>query len=53
MDTGGQSCFLHSQIMQSYGFLQLMLLYSAFVELPWSLYSTFVLEEAHGFNKQV
>ncbi|GBO39898.1 CAAX prenyl protease 1, partial [Araneus ventricosus] len=22
------------------------------IDLPWSLYSTFVIEERHGFNKQ-
>ena len=25
---------------------------STIIDLPWSLYSTFVLEEKHGFNKQ-
>ena len=28
-------------------------MYSEIVGLPWSVYSTFVLEEKHGFNKQV
>ena len=27
--------------------------YSTVTSLPWSLYSTFVIEERHGFNKQV
>ena len=28
-------------------------IYSTITSLPWSLYSTFVIEEKHGFNKQV
>lgn len=27
--------------------------FSTITSLPWSLYYTFVLEEKHGFNKQV
>lgn len=29
-----------------------MQLSSTITELPWNLYSTFVVEERHGFNKQ-
>ena len=31
----------------------LAMLFSTITDLPWSLYSTFVIEEKHGFNKQV
>lgn len=34
-------------------FVGLLLVYSKLTELPWSIYSTFVVEERHGFNKQV
>ncbi|RUS81798.1 hypothetical protein EGW08_010435 [Elysia chlorotica] len=40
------------EILQSISFLLLSMLYSTVTGLPWSLYSTFVLEEKHGFNKQ-
>ncbi|XP_051502708.1 CAAX prenyl protease 1 homolog [Myxocyprinus asiaticus] len=40
------------EISQSLGFLMLATLFSAFTGLPWSLYSTFVIEEKHGFNQQ-
>lgn len=40
------------EITQSVVFLVVMLMYSEIVGLPWSVYSTFVLEEKHGFNKQ-
>ncbi|XP_062863298.1 CAAX prenyl protease 1 homolog [Trichomycterus rosablanca] len=40
------------EISQSLVFLILGTLFSAFTGLPWSLYSTFVIEEKHGFNKQ-
>ncbi|XP_033635825.1 CAAX prenyl protease 1 homolog [Asterias rubens] len=40
------------QIVQSLAFLLLTSVYGTFVGLPWTLYSTFVLEEKHGFNKQ-
>ena len=39
--------------MQTVVFLLLVLTYSTIVDIPWSVYSTFVLEEKHGFNKQV
>ncbi|XP_064408138.1 CAAX prenyl protease 1 homolog isoform X2 [Latimeria chalumnae] len=41
------------QISQSLAFLLLATLFSAVTGLPWSLYSTFVIEEKHGFNQQV
>lgn len=40
------------EISQSLVFLMLATLFSAFTGLPWSLYSTFVIEEKHGFNQQ-
>ncbi|CAI8045276.1 CAAX prenyl protease 1 homolog [Geodia barretti] len=33
-------------------FVELLLLYSTLTGLPWSIYSTFFLEDRHGFNKQ-
>ena len=41
------------QIIQSLVFMLLAMLFSTITDLPWSLYSTFVIEEKHGFNKQV
>lgn len=41
------------QILQSVVFLFLSEVYSAITGFPWTLYFTFVLEERHGFNKQV
>lgn len=29
------------------------IVYSTITGLPWNIYFTFVLEEKHGFNKQV
>jgi len=34
-------------------FMILGTIFSTITSLPWSLYSTFVIEERHGFNKQV
>ncbi|KAK3696104.1 hypothetical protein RRG08_061879 [Elysia crispata] len=42
----------NGEILQSLTFLFVSMLYSTVTGLPWSLYSTFVLEEKHGFNKQ-
>ena len=39
------------EIIQSMVFLFLGSLYGLVTGLPWSLYSTFVVEEKHGFNK--
>uniref|UniRef100_A0A671QMM5 CAAX prenyl protease n=1 Tax=Sinocyclocheilus anshuiensis TaxID=1608454 RepID=A0A671QMM5_9TELE len=41
------------EISQSLVFLMLATLFSALTGLPWSLYSTFVIEEKHGFNQQI
>ncbi|XP_064617777.1 CAAX prenyl protease 1 homolog [Liolophura sinensis] len=40
------------EILQSVSFLFLASIYTTISSLPWSLYSTFVVEEKHGFNKQ-
>ncbi|XP_050393950.1 CAAX prenyl protease 1 homolog [Patella vulgata] len=40
------------EITQSIVFTLLATLFSVVTSLPWSLYSTFVIEEKHGFNKQ-
>ncbi|XP_032402292.1 LOW QUALITY PROTEIN: CAAX prenyl protease 1 homolog [Xiphophorus hellerii] len=40
------------EITQSLVFLSLATLFGAVTGLPWSLYSTFVIEEKHGFNQQ-
>ena len=41
------------QVKQTVVFLLMALTYSSIIELPWGVYMTFVLEERHGFNKQV
>ena len=41
------------QITQSLVFTVLSSVFSAVVSLPFNVYSTFVIEERHGFNKQV
>jgi len=40
------------EIFHSVAFTLLATLWSTVTGLPWSIYSTFVLEEKHGFNKQ-
>ncbi|CAG5136664.1 unnamed protein product [Candidula unifasciata] len=40
------------EIIQSLVFLVIGMIFSCIMSLPWSLYSTFVIEEKHGFNKQ-
>ncbi|CAG0882585.1 unnamed protein product [Cyprideis torosa] len=40
------------EIQQSIVLIFLIMLISTVVELPFSIYSTFVIEERHGFNKQ-
>ncbi|XP_047128545.1 CAAX prenyl protease 1 homolog isoform X1 [Hydra vulgaris] len=40
------------EIKQSCVFLVLSTLFSTVTSLPWKLYSNFVIEERHGFNKQ-
>ena len=39
------------ELIQSNMFLFITTVITLVVQLPWSLYSTFVLEEKHGFNK--
>lgn len=46
------NCY-YDQVKQTVVFLWMMLIYSTLIELPWAVYVTFVLEEKHGFNKQV
>jgi len=41
-----------SEILQSLLFTFYMSIFSTITNLPFSVYSTFVLEEKHGFNKQ-
>lgn len=40
------------EIKQTLVFLLLASIFSAITDLPWSIYSTFVVEQKHGFNKQ-
>ena len=39
--------------MRSIVFLLLMMFIGNITGLPWLVYETFVIEERHGFNKQV
>ena len=41
------------EIKQSMVFMLYTSVVSAVIGLPWSLYSTFAVEQRHGFNKQV
>uniref|UniRef100_A0A8C5GVC1 CAAX prenyl protease n=1 Tax=Gouania willdenowi TaxID=441366 RepID=A0A8C5GVC1_GOUWI len=40
------------EIFHSLLFLNLSTMFTALTGLPWSLYSTFVIEQKHGFNQQ-
>lgn len=40
------------EIIQSLAFIYIFSLFSFVTSLPWNIYSTFVIEEKHGFNKQ-
>ena len=40
------------EILHSLTFTLLATVWSTVTGLPWSIYSTFVVEEKHGFNKQ-
>lgn len=40
------------EITHSLAFLLLFGIVNTLMDIPWSLYSTFVIEEKHGFNKQ-
>jgi hypothetical protein len=42
-----------SEIMQSMSFTFILSVFSTLVDLPFTIYYTFWLEERHGFNKQV
>lgn len=42
----------YNEIVQSVVFVFLMNVFNTIVNLPFSIYYTFVLEERHGFNKQ-
>ena len=48
----GPSKWLSGEIAQTVMFVQLLSVVSTVTELPWGLYSTFVIEQRHGFNKQ-
>jgi hypothetical protein len=41
-----------SEIMHTIAFMLASSLINVVLSIPWSLYSTFVVEERHGFNKQ-
>jgi STE24 endopeptidase len=41
------------EILQSVVFISIVMIYSTISNIPWSYYYHFVLEEKHGFNKQV
>ncbi|CAI0470255.1 unnamed protein product [Linum tenue] len=41
-----------NEIIHTLGFLGGMMIWSQITDLPFSLYSTFVIEARHGFNKQ-
>ena len=42
-----------TQLSQSMVFIAIVVVYSLLTSLPWSVYSTFILEDRHGFNQQV
>lgn len=41
------------QIFHTNTFIVVVTLIESVLSLPWQLYDTFVIEEKHGFNKQV
>ncbi|KAF9602573.1 hypothetical protein IFM89_029872 [Coptis chinensis] len=41
-----------NEIIHTLAFLGVLMIWSQITDLPFSLYSTFVIEERHGFNKQ-
>nr|AAK48913.1 Afc1 protein [Physarum polycephalum] len=41
-----------SEVLHSCVFVVLLILLSSIISMPFELYSTFVIEERHGFNKQ-
>ena len=44
---------IYTQILHSISFLLLVMLMGDIMALPWEIYSVFVIEQRHGFNKQV
>eukprot|EP00039_Didymoeca_costata_P019175 m.336521 g.336521 ORF g.336521 m.336521 type:complete len:468 (+) comp17879_c0_seq1:84-1487(+) len=48
----GEYSPLSGNTAQAITFLVFSTIIEVFLETPWSLYSTFVVEEKHGFNKQ-
>lgn len=40
------------EVVQSIIFVEMFYSFGVVVELPWTMYKTFVIEERHGFNKQ-
>jgi len=42
----------HNEIIHTLALLAAVTLWSQLIDLPFSLYSTFVIEARHGFNKQ-
>jgi STE24 endopeptidase len=43
----------NNEILRSAAFVFTLNVFNTVVSLPFSIYHTFVLEEKHGFNKQV
>ncbi len=41
------------EVLQSIVFISIIMIYSTISSIPWSYYYHFILEEKHGFNKQV
>ena len=33
-------------------YINVLMWISSVLDIPWSIYQTFILEESHGFNKQ-
>lgn len=50
--SGLESEWMRTEISQSALFLLYSMIFSLFTSLPMKIYSTFVIEERHGFNKQ-
>lgn len=42
-----------NEILRSAAFMLALNIFNTITTLPFSIYHTFVLEERHGFNKQV
>jgi STE24 endopeptidase len=42
-----------NEILRSAAFMLTLNIFNTITSLPFSIYHTFVLEERHGFNKQV